>query len=175
MKPGWREWLALKLEKGPTAHGWVEDQRWTPARISTVIARRSHVRFSPAQTWRVLHRMVDGADPGPPGRRTRRRHRDRLDQGDLATGGKALRGQDAWRGHRPLPPWTRSPSGTSYARSPPREQFRFRHPLVRAAVCQEAGADWRIEAHTRAADGLALQGAPLTAQPCGCCGSLIRE
>ncbi|MFI5681574.1 BTAD domain-containing putative transcriptional regulator [Streptomyces cellulosae] len=43
-------------------------------------------------------------------------------------------------------------------------QFRFRHPLVRAAVYQGMGAGWRIEAHTRAADGLALRGAPLTAQ-----------
>jgi predicted ATPase len=43
-------------------------------------------------------------------------------------------------------------------------QFQFRHPLVRAAVYQGAGAGWRIEAHARAADGLALTGAPLTAQ-----------
>ncbi|MEV8018832.1 winged helix-turn-helix domain-containing protein [Streptomyces sp. NPDC086554] len=37
--------------------GGVEDQRWTPARVATVIARRFHVRFSIAQTWRILHQM----------------------------------------------------------------------------------------------------------------------
>jgi hypothetical protein len=36
----------------------VEDQRWTLARIATVIARRFHVRFSPAQTWRILRQMA---------------------------------------------------------------------------------------------------------------------
>ncbi|MFD8007758.1 helix-turn-helix domain-containing protein, partial [Streptomyces mirabilis] len=29
MKPEWRAWLASGLEKGPAAHGWTEDQRWT--------------------------------------------------------------------------------------------------------------------------------------------------
>jgi putative transposase len=57
MKPGWRAWLATQLEKGPAAHGWVEDRRWTLARVATVIARRFHVRFSPAQTWRILRQM----------------------------------------------------------------------------------------------------------------------
>jgi putative transposase len=57
MKPDWRERLATELEKGPAAHGWVEDQRWTLARVATLIARRFHVRFSPAQTWRIPHQM----------------------------------------------------------------------------------------------------------------------
>ncbi|MFE2584807.1 winged helix-turn-helix domain-containing protein [Streptomyces sp. NPDC059378] len=57
MKPGWRDWLAAELAKGPAAHGWVEDQRWALDRIATVIARRFHVRFSPAQTWRILRQM----------------------------------------------------------------------------------------------------------------------
>ncbi|MFE6692190.1 winged helix-turn-helix domain-containing protein [Streptomyces sp. NPDC057743] len=57
MQPHWRDWLATELEKGPAAHGWVEDQRWTLARVATVIARRFHVRFSTAQTWRILHQM----------------------------------------------------------------------------------------------------------------------
>lgn len=74
MKPGWREWLAVELEKGPAAHGWVEDQRWTLARISTVIARRFHVRFSPAQTWRILHQM--GWTVQVPARRAAERDED---------------------------------------------------------------------------------------------------
>ncbi|WP_367666948.1 winged helix-turn-helix domain-containing protein [Streptomyces sp. DG2A-72] len=49
-------------DEGPTGrrpgrHGWTEDQRWTLARVATVIARRFHVRFSPAQTWRILRQM----------------------------------------------------------------------------------------------------------------------
>lgn len=74
MKPGWREGLALELEKGPATHGWVEDQRWTLARISTVIARRFHVRFSPAQTWRILHQM--GWTVQVPARRAAERDED---------------------------------------------------------------------------------------------------
>ncbi|MFE9171704.1 winged helix-turn-helix domain-containing protein [Streptomyces kebangsaanensis] len=57
IKPEWRVWLAAELERGPAAHGWVEDQRWTLARVATVLARRFHVSLSVAQTSRILHRM----------------------------------------------------------------------------------------------------------------------
>ena len=57
MKPAWRDWLATALEEGPAAHGWVEDQRWTLARVATLIARRFHVRFSIKQVSRILHQM----------------------------------------------------------------------------------------------------------------------
>ncbi|WP_369360878.1 winged helix-turn-helix domain-containing protein [Streptomyces sp. cg2] len=53
----WRDLLAAELEKGPAARGWVDDRCWTLARVATVIARRFPVRFSTAQTWRVLHQM----------------------------------------------------------------------------------------------------------------------
>lgn len=74
MRPHWRSWLAAELEKGPAAHGWVEDQRWTPARVATVIARRFHVRFSTAQTWRILHQM--GFTVQVPARRPAERDED---------------------------------------------------------------------------------------------------
>jgi DNA-binding CsgD family transcriptional regulator len=39
-------------------------------------------------------------------------------------------------------------------------RFRFRHPIVRRAVHDAAGAGFRLGAHTRAADALARRGAP---------------
>jgi putative transposase len=57
MKPEWRAWLDAALREGPAAHGWVEDQRWTLARVRTVIARRFHVKFSIKQVSRILHEM----------------------------------------------------------------------------------------------------------------------
>ncbi|KOV89537.1 helix-turn-helix domain-containing protein [Streptomyces sp. NRRL B-3648] len=37
--------LEAELVKGPAEHGW-EDQRWTPARIKTVIGRRFHMAYT---------------------------------------------------------------------------------------------------------------------------------
>jgi putative transposase len=57
MTPAWRAWLEAELERGPAAHGWTEDQRWTLARIQIVIARRFRVRFSLKHVSRILHQM----------------------------------------------------------------------------------------------------------------------
>ncbi|MFJ1822950.1 helix-turn-helix domain-containing protein [Streptomyces sp. NPDC088139] len=35
--------LAAYLEEGPAAHGWVEDQVWTAARVATLIGGKFHV------------------------------------------------------------------------------------------------------------------------------------
>ncbi|MEU0058124.1 winged helix-turn-helix domain-containing protein [Streptomyces sp. NPDC006334] len=37
--------VEAELAKGPAAHGW-EDQRWTLARIKTVIGRRFHMAYT---------------------------------------------------------------------------------------------------------------------------------
>nr|WP_234319041.1 winged helix-turn-helix domain-containing protein [Streptomyces sp. NRRL S-237] len=42
-------------ERGPSAHGWV-DQRWTLARIKTMIGRLFHVCHTVEGTWRLLKR-----------------------------------------------------------------------------------------------------------------------
>ncbi|MFC9399183.1 winged helix-turn-helix domain-containing protein [Streptomyces sp. NPDC057027] len=47
--------LERELERGPLAHGWA-DQRWTLARIKTLIGRLFHVSYTVEGTWRVLKR-----------------------------------------------------------------------------------------------------------------------
>nr|WP_202556529.1 winged helix-turn-helix domain-containing protein [Streptomyces sp. SID4950] len=47
--------LARELERGPLAHGLV-DQRWTLARIKTLIGRLIHVSYTVEGTWRLLRR-----------------------------------------------------------------------------------------------------------------------
>lgn len=96
MRPGWRDWLAAELEKGPAAHGWAEVQRWTLDRIATVIARRFHVRSSPAQAWRIPRQMgwtVQVRSGGRPSGTRRRWPRGSKRRG---RGGKTVRDHDAW-------------------------------------------------------------------------------
>jgi transposase len=47
--------LERELERGPLAHGWT-DQRWTPARVKTLIGRLFHVSYTVEGTWRLLKR-----------------------------------------------------------------------------------------------------------------------
>ncbi|MFF2199665.1 transposase [Streptomyces sp. NPDC058145] len=46
--------LATWLGEGPAAHGWVDDQVWTAARVCTLIGRKFH---SVSGVTRLLHRM----------------------------------------------------------------------------------------------------------------------
>jgi transposase len=49
--------LERELERGPLAHGWA-DQRWTLARVKTMIGRLFRVSYTVEGTWRLLR-------PGP--------------------------------------------------------------------------------------------------------------
>lgn len=49
--------LADVLDEDPAAHGFGEDQRWTLARVSDLIARMFHTRYTLRGTANVLHRL----------------------------------------------------------------------------------------------------------------------
>jgi transposase len=49
--------LRAALEGGPAARGWDQDQRWTLARGTTLIARLFHVRYTLRGTSYLLHRL----------------------------------------------------------------------------------------------------------------------
>jgi putative transposase len=49
--------LAQALERGPAAHGFGEDQRWTLARVADLIARMFHTRYTLRGVSYLLHRM----------------------------------------------------------------------------------------------------------------------
>jgi transposase len=48
--------LIARLDEGPAAAGWDEDQRWTLARVRTMIGRMFHVTVSIATVWETLRR-----------------------------------------------------------------------------------------------------------------------
>ena len=49
--------LRAALEGGPAMWGWDEDQRWTLARVTTLIGRLFHVRYTLRGTSYLLHRL----------------------------------------------------------------------------------------------------------------------
>ena len=59
--------LRVALDAGPAVYGWGEDQRWTLARVTTVIGRLFHVRYTLRGTSYLLHRI--GFSPQVPAHR----------------------------------------------------------------------------------------------------------
>jgi transposase len=49
--------LATALKEGPAVHGYIEDQRWTLARIADLIARLFGVRYTLRGVSFLLHRV----------------------------------------------------------------------------------------------------------------------
>lgn len=68
--------LATALREGPAAHGYVEDQRWTLARVADLIARRFRVRYSLRGVSLLLHRI--GFSPQMPTHRPIERNEDAI-------------------------------------------------------------------------------------------------
>jgi transposase len=48
--------LVAKLQEGPAAAGWVEDQRWTLSRVRILIGRMFHKTVALSTVWYVLRR-----------------------------------------------------------------------------------------------------------------------
>jgi transposase len=63
--------LRSALDLGPAAYGWSEDQRWTLARVTTLIGRLFHVRYALRGTSCLLHRI--GFSPQVPAHRAAER------------------------------------------------------------------------------------------------------
>ena len=49
--------LADALDEGPAVHGFGADQRWTLARVSDLIARMFHIRYTLRGVGYLLHRI----------------------------------------------------------------------------------------------------------------------
>jgi putative transposase len=57
LSPRQLERLQRELRRGPAAHGWTEDQRWTLARVTDLIASLFHTRYTPRGVSYLLHRL----------------------------------------------------------------------------------------------------------------------
>jgi transposase len=63
--------LRAALDAGPAAYGWREDQRWTLARVTALIARLFHAHYTLRGTSYLLHRI--GFSPQVPAHRAAER------------------------------------------------------------------------------------------------------
>ncbi|MFE1885777.1 winged helix-turn-helix domain-containing protein [Streptomyces diastatochromogenes] len=84
------------MERWPLAHGWA-DQRWTLARIKTLIGRLFHVSYTVEGTWQLPKRH--GWLWQQPARRAIERDDDAAEvwaEGDLAAGKSVAAERAAW-------------------------------------------------------------------------------
>jgi transposase len=56
LSPRQQSRLEAELGKGPLAHGFANDQRWTLGRIKTLIGRLFHVGYTPEGVWKLMRR-----------------------------------------------------------------------------------------------------------------------
>jgi transposase len=68
--------LERELVRGPLVHGWA-DQRWTLARVKTLIGRLFHISYTVEGTWRLLKRH--GCSWQQPARRAIERDEDAVE------------------------------------------------------------------------------------------------
>ena len=73
--------LRAALEQGPAGWGWDEDQRWTLGRVTTLIGRLFHVRYTLRGTSYLLHR--NGYTPQVPAHRAAERNQRRSPPGGM--------------------------------------------------------------------------------------------
>ena len=76
LSPAQLEKLRAALDGGPAAWGWREDQRWTLARVATLIGRLFHIRYTLRGTSYLLHRT--GFTPQVPPHRAVERDEDAI-------------------------------------------------------------------------------------------------
>jgi hypothetical protein len=135
------------LAKGPVAHGW-PDQRWTLARIKTLIGRRFHNSMTLSGISQMLR--LRGWSHQVPARRAGRGGGGRLSEGGVAASGTSAAALGAWivfeeeAGFSMPPPtshtWGRRGS-TPVIRVWGRSQRRF---SVAALCCYQPGEHSRL-------------------------------
>jgi putative transposase len=76
LSPEQQDRLAAALREGPAAHGYVEDQRWTLARVADLIAQLFRVRYTLRGASFLLHRL--GFSPQMPKHRPVERDEDAI-------------------------------------------------------------------------------------------------
>src|SRR3954454_13809802 len=89
--------LADALDEGRAVHGFGADQRWTLARVSDLIARMFHIRYTLRGTANIMHRLGWWVQvPKHRGGRTRRGGGHHLAAGDVAGGKTVAAHCQAW-------------------------------------------------------------------------------